>query len=71
MIILFFIPKRPGEPDKTFANIKKIEKIYNWKPKVTLDMGMKIILSNLREWDNTKLWKKMKLRMLLKTGLNI
>ncbi len=53
-----FIPKRPGEPDKTFANIKKIKKIYNWKPKVTLDKGMKIILSNLREWDNTKLWRK-------------
>ena len=26
------IPKRPGEPDITFANIKNIKKVLNWKP---------------------------------------
>ena len=27
-----YIPKRPGEPDCTFADTTKIKEILNWKP---------------------------------------
>ncbi|MBD1170193.1 GDP-mannose 4,6-dehydratase [Pelagibacterales bacterium SAG-MED02] len=53
-----YIPKRPGEPDKTFADINKIKKTFNWKPKINLDKGMKIVLENIKYWNNAKLWKK-------------
>jgi UDP-glucose 4-epimerase len=30
-----YIPKRPGEPDSTFADIKKISNLLNWSPKIS------------------------------------
>ena len=35
------IPKRPGEPDITSAKINKIKKQLNWKPKITIEQGVK------------------------------
>src|SRR5437016_3416575 len=32
-----FIPKRPGEPDITFADVTKIKRDLNWKPKVSFE----------------------------------
>ena len=34
------IPKRPGEPDKTFADIKLIKKLLKWKPKIRIEKGI-------------------------------
>ncbi len=53
-----FIPKRPGEPDITFANIKKIKKFYNWKPKINIHNGIKKVLKNIDNWKSAKLWTK-------------
>ena len=66
-----YIPKRPGEPDKTFANINKIKKTFNWKPKINLERGMKIVLKNINYWKNAKLGKKIVLLKQLKIGSNI
>src|SRR5882672_4661699 len=35
------IPKRPGEPDCTFADTSKIRKLLNWSPKVSFEEGVK------------------------------
>ena len=51
-----FIPKRPGEPDCTFANISKIKKYYKWKPKVNLDQGLNIIFKQIDYWKESKVW---------------
>ena len=53
-----YIPKRPGEPDSTHANISKAKKLLNWKPKIKLDKGVKIILENIDYWKNAPLWNK-------------
>ena len=37
-----YIPKRPGEPDCTFADIHKIQKELGWKPQVTIEKGIEI-----------------------------
>src|SRR3989338_330663 len=37
-----YIPKRPGEPDCTFADIAKIQQKLNWRPKVSLADGVQI-----------------------------
>ncbi|MEG1742346.1 MAG: SDR family oxidoreductase, partial [Acetivibrio sp.] len=37
---IIHIPKRPGEPDCTFANTEKIEKMLGWKAKVSLEEGV-------------------------------
>ncbi len=41
-----FIPKRPGDPDRSCANISKIKKDINWKPTITIEEGIKRLLKN-------------------------
>lgn len=50
------IPKRPGEPDCTFADITKIKKLLNWTPKVSLEDGVAKMLKNLDYWKNAPVW---------------
>ena len=57
-----FIPKRPGEPDITFANISKIKKTLEWKPKVNIEKGSKIMLSKLNDYKDQPLWNKLKIK---------
>jgi len=51
-----YIPKRPGEPDCTFADISKIKKILGWKPKISLEEGIKILLKNIDYWREAPVW---------------
>ena len=50
------IPKRPGEPDRSLADIKKIKKKLNWYPKISIDQGVKILLNNINYWKKAPLW---------------
>ena len=52
------IPKRPGEPDCTWADIAKARKFLNWEPKVTLEKGVKILLDNIDYWRDAPVWDK-------------
>ena len=51
-----FIPKRPGEPDCTWADITKAKKLLNWKPLVSLESGVEILLNNLDYWKDAPIW---------------
>ncbi|MCK5043465.1 SDR family oxidoreductase [Candidatus Pacearchaeota archaeon] len=50
------IPKRPGEPDITWANISKAKKLLKWKPKISLEDGVKIMIKNIGYWDDAPIW---------------
>ena len=50
------IPKRPAEPDCTFADISKIIELLGWKPEVSLEKGVSIMLENLNDWKDAPLW---------------
>lgn len=50
------IPKRPGEPDRSLADISKIKKMLGWKPKVSFKEGVKILLDNIDYWKDAPLW---------------
>tara|TARA_B100000315_G_scaffold53138_1_gene47469 strand:+ start:433 stop:1437 length:1005 start_codon:yes stop_codon:yes gene_type:complete len=52
------IPKRPGEPDCTHADITKIKKTIGWEPKVTFKDGVKIMLNNIEYWKDGPVWNK-------------
>ena len=41
-----FIPKRPGDPSRSCANILKIKKDINWKPKISIKQGIKRLFLN-------------------------
>lgn len=51
-----YIPKRPGEPDCTFADIKKISKMLNWKAKISFEEGVSIMLQNIDQWRDAPVW---------------
>ena len=50
------IPKRPGEPYRSLANISKIKKDLNWKPKIDIEKGVKDLLKNIHYWNNAPIW---------------
>ena len=56
-----FIPKRPGEPDKSEANIKKIYKNLKWKPEINIDQGIDILKDNISDWKKAPVWTPKKI----------
>jgi UDP-glucose 4-epimerase len=51
-----YIPKRPGEPDCTYANIARIQQELGWQPKVSFEEGVSNIVKNIEYWRNAPLW---------------
>lgn len=50
------IPKRPGEPDRTFADIQKIKADLGWAPRVSLEEGVSYMLKEIEFWRDAPLW---------------
>jgi UDP-glucose 4-epimerase len=50
------IPKRPGEPDCTFADITKIKNEIGWIPKVSVEEGVTEIVKHIEYWRNAPVW---------------
>jgi len=61
-----YIPKRPGEPEMTFASIKKAKKILGWGPKVSFQEGIKFMVQDLKNWKKAPLWTSKKIRVATK-----
>lgn len=51
-----YIPKRPGEPDCTFADIRKIQQVLGWSPRVSIDEGAGVLLENIDYWRAAPVW---------------
>ena len=50
------IPKRPGEPECTWADITRITSELGWKPQVSFEAGVAKIVANIDYWKNAPLW---------------
>lgn len=50
------LPKRPGEPDITYADIKKIQEYLGWKPRVSFEDGVAKMLKHLKDYKDAPLW---------------
>lgn len=50
------LPKRPGEPDCTHANITKITTELGWEPKVSFEEGVHLLMKNIDYWREAPLW---------------
>jgi len=50
------LPKRPGEPDCTWADITKIQRDLDWKPLVFFEEGVGQMLKNLDYWREAPVW---------------
>lgn len=62
-----YIPKRPGEPDCTWACIDKIKKELDWKPKVKFSTGVKLMVDDIQHWKNAPLWTPKKIEKATKS----
>lgn len=60
------IPKRPGEPNRTQADISKIRKLLGWKSQVKFEDGIKILLENIDYWRDAPVWTPDKIKQATK-----
>jgi len=53
---IVYIPKRPGEPDCTFADTARIEAEMGWKAQVSIEEGVANLMANLDYWRDAPVW---------------
>lgn len=51
-----YIPKRPGEPDITHADISKITRELDWAPRVSFEDGVGMMMEQIENWRDAPLW---------------
>ena len=51
-----YVPKRPGEPDCTFADVQKIEQLLGWTAKTSFEEGVALMLENIDYWKEAPVW---------------
>jgi UDP-glucose 4-epimerase len=61
------IPKRPGEPDCTWADIGKIQRELGWKPLVPFDEGVRRMMHDIELWGDAPLWDPQSIASATKT----
>jgi len=51
-----YIPKRPGEPDCTFADTAKIKEKLGWQAQVSFEQGVANMMAQIGYWKDAPLW---------------
>ena len=52
------LPKRPGEPEGTFADIAKIRRALGWEPTVSFEQGVATLLESIDQWSDAPVWNE-------------
>lgn len=63
---IVYIPKRPGEPDRTQADVIKIKQALGWENETSFENGVKILLDNIDYWKDAPVWDSEKIRQATK-----
>jgi UDP-glucose 4-epimerase len=61
------IPKRPGEPDATWADIGKISRDLGWRQSVPFDEGVRRMMADIELWRDAPLWDPQSIAAATKT----
>jgi len=50
------IPKRPGEPDCTYADVTRIKRLLGWQATVSFEEGVATMLEHIDYWREAPVW---------------
>ena len=50
------LPKRPGEPDCTWADTAKIQRLLDWRPTVSFEEGTARMIESIEHWREAPVW---------------
>lgn len=62
-----FIPKRPGEPEITHADISRITRTLLWAPQVSIEEGVRNLLVHIDDFKSAPVWTPETIREATKT----
>ena len=62
-----YLPKRPGEPDCTWADITKITSQLDWKPTIDFKDGVAKMVAEIENWRDAPLWDPQTIEKATKT----
>lgn len=62
-----YVPKRPGEPDCTFADTSKIQQLLGWQAKTSFEQGVVNMLAELDRWRDAPLWDEQSIQQATET----
>ncbi|MBI4509589.1 MAG: SDR family oxidoreductase [Deltaproteobacteria bacterium] len=51
------VPKRPGEPDCTHADITRARELLGFSPKVSIEQGVSCLLDRIEDWRQAPVWE--------------
>lgn len=52
-----FIPKRPGEPDCTFGDVRLITERLGWRASVSFAEGVRRVVERIEDWREAPIWE--------------
>ena len=52
------VPKRPGEPDTTWADITRITTELGWRPEVSFEDGVGEMVKRIEYWREAPVWDR-------------
>jgi len=61
------LPKRPGEPDCTWADTAKITRMLDWTPQVSFEDGVAQMLGQIDYWASAPVWTPASIEAATKT----
>jgi UDP-glucose 4-epimerase len=50
------VPKRPGEPDCTFADTTRIRTQLGWSARIPFEDGVRRVLEHIDDWAEAPVW---------------
>lgn len=50
------VPKRPGEPDITFVDIRKAQNLLGYAPRYSFEQGVRAMLDQIEFWRQAPVW---------------
>jgi UDP-glucose 4-epimerase len=62
-----YIPKRPGEPDCTFADVSRIQRDLGWRAQVPFESGVARMLESIELWRDAPVWDAASIEKATKT----